>query len=104
MGFDLVDHSIIAHTDSIVWLVCMELLGTGWKGIFHQAINVAPQALLNSSIQGRKIALSVRGKPNGVGHERGALKPKIFLDLLPGDQAAGPFHNVSSLFQIPPVL
>jgi len=102
-AFDLVDHSIIAHTDSIVRLFRMELLGAGWERVFPQAINVPPQPLLDSFVKRREIALSTGGKPDGIGHGRYALEPQVVLDLLPGNQTAGLFHDMPRLFQIPTV-
>jgi hypothetical protein len=33
-SFDLVDHSIITHTDSVIWVIRMKLLGAGWERVF----------------------------------------------------------------------
>jgi len=103
LALDLVDHAIIAHADSIIRLLRMELLGTGWKGILPQAINVPSQSLLDRSIKDEEIALGMQGKPDGIGHVWDALEPQIVLDLLPRNQAAGLLHDVPRFFQIPTV-
>jgi hypothetical protein len=73
VGFDLLDHAIIAHTNSIVRLLCMELLGAGRERVFPQTVNVLSKSLLDTSIKGGEIALSMRGKPDGIGHSDAPL-------------------------------
>jgi hypothetical protein len=97
VGLDLIDDSIIAHTDSIVALLRTELFGAGWEGIFPQAIYLPPQPLLDRPVERTKISLSTRGEPDGIGHERETLKPQVLLYPLPRNQAAWFFHDLARL-------
>ena len=98
VGPDLIDNTEISHTYSIEWLRGMELLCANWEWIFREAIYAPPHPLLDGSVESGKITLSARSELNGVGHGREPLKAKLRLYFLPGNEAAGLFHNLPRLF------
>jgi hypothetical protein len=51
-GFDLIDDTVAAPTDSIEWRLGMELFDADREGIFRQTIDVPPQSSSDSSVKG----------------------------------------------------